>query len=131
MTDEDEVRRVIDRLNTAWSRHPPDQIPEAMEGLWHQDAVILAGAQEIARGREACINSYRDFVEQATLEDTDVGEPSVEVWGDTAVATSLWHMTYDLDGQRHTESGHESFVLVRTNRGWEIAWRSIVPTARA
>ena len=131
MTDEDEVRRVISRLHDAWSKNPSDEIPRAMDGLWHQDAVILAGALEMARGREACIKSYQDFVEQATVEDTTLGEPSVEVWGDTAVATSSWHMTYDFDGKRHTESGHESFVLVRTDSRWEIVWRSIVPTARA
>jgi uncharacterized protein (TIGR02246 family) len=131
VTDDDEVRRVIGRLHDAWSKNPPDEIPRAMDGLWHPDAVILAGAQEMARGREACIGSYQDFVRQATLEDITLGEPSIDVWGDTAVATSSWHMIYDLDGQRHTESGHESFVLVRTDRGWEIVWRSIVPTARA
>lgn len=131
MTEEDEVRRVIGRLHDAWSKNPSDEIPRAMDGLWHRDAVILAGAQEMARGREACIKSYQDFVEQAIVEDTTLGKPSIEVWGDTAVATSAWHMTYDLDGQRHTESGHESFVLVRTDSGWEIVWRSIIPTARA
>jgi Domain of unknown function (DUF4440) len=131
MTDRDRVREVIERLNDAWSKHPPDQIAAAMDGLWHREAVILAGAQEMARGSDACIKSYQDFVEQATLDDTTLGEPSIEVWDDTAVSTSSWHMTYDLDGQRHTESGHETFVLVRTDRGWEIVWRSIVPTARA
>jgi uncharacterized protein (TIGR02246 family) len=131
VTDEDEVRAVIVRLNDAWSNRKPGDIPMAMEGLWHEDAVILAGAQEMARGREACIRSYQDFVEQATLEGTRLGDPSIDVWGDTAVATSAWHMTYDLDGQTYRESGHESFVLVRTEGGWEIVWRSIVPTARA
>jgi uncharacterized protein (TIGR02246 family) len=131
VTDQDEVRQVIVRLNDAWSNGRPEDIAKAMEGLWHEDAVILAGAQEMARGREACVKSYRDFVEQAALEETRLGDPSIDVWGDTAVATSAWHMTYDLDGQPHRESGHETFVLVRTGRGWEIVWRSIVPTARA
>jgi ketosteroid isomerase-like protein len=131
VTEGDQVRQVIGRLHDAWSKHPPDEISQAMDGLWHRDAVILAGAQEMARGRDACIKSYRDFVEQVTLEDTTLGQASIEVWGDTAVATSSWHMTYDLDGQRHSESGHESFVLVRTEREWEIVWRSIIPTARA
>ena len=131
MTEEDDVRQVIGRLHDAWSKHPPDEILQAMEGLWHRDAVILVGAQEMARGRDECIKSYRDFVEQVTVEDATLGDPSIGVWGDAAVATSSWHMTYDLDGQRHSESGHESFVLVRTDRGWEIVWRSIVPTARA
>jgi uncharacterized protein (TIGR02246 family) len=129
--DRDQVRQVIERLHEAWSKRPPQDIPAAMESLWHEEAVILAGMQEMARGREACIQSYRDFVEQASLEETRVGDPSIDVWGDAAVATSAWHMTYDLDGQRYRESGHESFVLVRTDRGWEIVWRSIVPTARA
>lgn len=131
MTDQDQVREVIGRLHDAWSNRRPEDIPTAMKGLWHEDAVILAGAQEMARGRDACVKSYQDFVEQASLTETRLGEPSIEVWGDVAVATSAWHMTYDLDGQTHRESGHESFVLVRTDRGWEIVWRSIVPTARA
>jgi ketosteroid isomerase-like protein len=118
VSDEDQVRQVIGRLNEASSGHPAEEIPDAMDGLWHRDAVILAGAQEMVRGRDACIKSYQDFVRQAALEDTTLGEPSVEVWDDTAVATSSWHLTYDLDGGRHTESGHESFVLVRTGSGW-------------
>lgn len=129
MTDRDEVRGVLRRLTEAWLTHPAEDIPARMEGLWHPDAVIVvvaAGAAEMARGAEACTRSYQDFVQQATVEDSRLSEPSVEVWGDTAVATGAWEMTYLLDGARATESGHETFVLVRTNGAWMIAWRAIM-----
>jgi hypothetical protein len=130
VTDHDDVREVLRRLNEGWLNHPPEKIPAAMEELWHQDAsIVVLGVQEMARGREACIRSYVDFVRQATVEDSHLSEPSIDVWGDVAVASSRWEMTYALDGERLSETGHETFVLIRTGDGWRIVWRAIVPTA--
>jgi uncharacterized protein (TIGR02246 family) len=129
VTDRDEVRDVIRRLNQSWLANPPEDIPRAMANLWHDDAaIVVLGVQEMARGREACMASYQDFVRQATVEESTLSEPSVDVWGSTAVATARWEMTYALDGERLSESGHETFVLTRTPDGWRIVWRALITT---
>ena len=128
MSEEDEVRSVLARVTQAWLHHPPEEFPEAMGSLWHDDAsIVVLGVQEMARGRAACVRTYQDFVRQATVEESRLSEPTVRVWNGTAVATGRWEMTYALDGERLSESGHEAFALVRTNTGWQIVWRAIVP----
>jgi uncharacterized protein DUF4440 len=128
VSEEDEVRSVLARLAEAWLRHPPEEIPEAMGSLWHDDAsIVVLGVQEMARGRAACVRTYQDFVRQAAVEESRLSDPTVRVWDRTAVATGRWQMTYALDGERLSEWGHEAFALVRTDSGWQIVWRAIIP----
>ena len=124
--DRDAVAAVIARINEAWSKGSPEDTSK----LWHEDAVIVApGMQEVARGRASCVQNYVDFLEQATVSDFGTSELSVEVWGDTAVATYSGRITYEREGRAFDERGHEAFVLTRGTDGWQAAWRILLPTA--
>ncbi len=85
------------------------------------------GSAEMPRGREACIRSYAAFVQQAVIRECNLSEPSIDVWGDTAVATYSWDMTYEFGGTTLHETGQDTFVFARSDGRWQAVWRLLLP----
>lgn len=83
--------------------------------------------ETLAEGREACVRSYVDFIEQATISAFQQGQADVRVIGDTAVASYAWDITYTLEGKEFTEQGHDVFVFNRANGKWLAIWRAMLP----
>ena len=130
----DEVERLLARINDAWLKNPRNLMRATLEDCFHPDMVMRGPEfQELGRGREACVKSYEDFLDQAKIVDCRLDRPSIDVTGDTAVATLPWQMTYELNGQAYTESGHDLFVFSRDGGRWWAVWRTLMsapaPTA--
>jgi ketosteroid isomerase-like protein len=79
----------------------------------------------VARGRDAVARSYEDFVASATVIETALDEPEIDISGDVAVATMTWRMRYAYDGTQTTEAGVETYVLARRDGRWLVAWRRL------
>ena len=129
--DKAQIRLLIDRINDAWLKGPPEQIPAAMEDCFHNQMVIRGGPdfQLMAGGKAACIQSYTDFLRQASVRACTLSEPQIDVSGDTAVAICPWDMTYELNGQEYRESGHDMFILSRVDGKWTAVWRALLPAS--
>ena len=124
--DCEEVRALVDRINGAWMTERPENLRETLTECF-DDAIVIVGPHfhEVARGKEASIRRYEDFVVKATLHACRLSEPRVDVWGDTAVVTYAWEMTYEIDGEVDQNSGQDAFLLVRTPAGWRATWRAM------
>jgi hypothetical protein len=81
-----------------------------------------------AAGKAACAKSYQDFLNQAKIRNCKLAEPLIDVAGDTAVAACAWEMTYELNGQTYSESGHDLFVFNRDQGKWLAVWRTLLPS---
>jgi uncharacterized protein (TIGR02246 family) len=114
------VRDTIAAINTAWLEHRVD----AMAPHFREDIVFNApGFTSRLEGREACLDSYRQFLDVARLISFAADEPEVDVFGDTAIATTAWSTRYELDGHLHDETGRDVFVFVRDGGDWKASWR--------
>jgi hypothetical protein len=119
----DEIRQLLRRINDAWIKGNPDEL----NSFFHERMVIKGPElQTVGNGREACVQGYKDFLKIAVVKDYHESEPAIDVWGNTAVATLPWTMTYELDGQQYTESGHDTFVFTHENRRWLAVWRILL-----
>ncbi|HMK31586.1 MAG TPA: nuclear transport factor 2 family protein [Terriglobales bacterium] len=126
--DHQQIRLLLSKINDAWLRGGPEDIPLALNSCFHSDIRIKGpGFQEMATGKEACIRSYQEFLRQAQIRGCTLSEPAIDVYGDTAVATLRWDMTYALNGQEFSESGHDLFVFARIAGQWLAAWRAMLP----
>jgi ketosteroid isomerase-like protein len=127
--DRNQVRLVLEKINEAWSKGNPESIPGKLSSSFH-DAMVIRGPnfQELSRGRQACVQSYKDFLDQARVHQCKLSEPQIDVAGDTAVATHAWEMTYEQMGETYEESGHDLFVFTRANGKWLAAWRVMLPS---
>ena len=123
-TAQEEVRSLVDNINQAWLQGRPDEL-----NRYFDDRMVIRGPgfQEMGRGREACVASYRDFLRAAKILDCELSDPQIDVCGNTAVATCRWRMTYELAGQRYQESGHDLFVLSFESGAWRAVWRAMLP----
>lgn len=123
---QDEAWDVVRRINQAWVLRRT----EDLEALLHPAIVVAPPPPaEPVRGREACIESYREFALEARVLHFEELHPAVEVFGDTAVATYDFAITYEMSGTYTTERGREIFVLTHEGGRWQAVWRTQLPPA--
>lgn len=127
--DHEQVRLLLQRINDAWLYGSAEEIPQKLEDCFH-DQMVIRGPdfQELGRGKAACAKSYQDFLNQAKVQNCKLAEPHIDIAGDTAVAAYAWEMTYELNGQTYTESGHDLFAFTRDQGRWRAVWRTVLPS---
>lgn len=122
LADLQALRWLLERLERSWR----DGDEASLRSCLHPD-VVFAGPehQEIARGRDACVGSYMDFMKSAKVHAYSAGEPTIRVWGTTAVASYGWTMDYEIDSGRSLERGEDLLVLEDSGPGWRVVWRGL------
>ena len=123
-----DVRHVLERINDSWRSGQLDHLGDC----FHPDMVIVGpGYQELARGRDACVGSYRAFLRDCVVRAYRESELAVREWGEVAVATYAWEMDYEQGGRLHREVGTDLFVFERRGEGWLAVWRAVTFTPTA
>ena len=118
-----EVKQILQNINHAWTKGNIDDI----EQWFHEDIVIAApNGQIVGEGREACIRSYRDFCSNAKVTDFKEAEPDIRVCGNTAVASYIYEISWEMAGKMHNEKGREIFVFNRDGDTWLGVWRTVI-----
>lgn len=124
MTDREQVRATLDAINDAWLNDRLDDLPRYL----HPDVVFVPPGHHLRlTGRDACVQSYRDFLAAARLNEIMAHEPAIDVFGDTAVAMYRFDADWVMDNQRYRESGYDLFVFTRTDDGWLASFRTQIP----
>ena len=122
--DREEIRHVLRNINHAWTEGPVDDLRK----YFHEDMIIAQPGFGIrGEGKNACVDSYREFAGMASIDGLRESEHVILVWGDTAVASYRFDIEYELDGQAHQDAGYDLFVFTRQDGTWLAAWRTILP----
>jgi hypothetical protein len=120
----EDIERLLKTINQSWLEGRWEDLEDSL----HQDMVITApGLKAGGRGREACIQSYRNFAARAEILDYRESDRAIDVWGDTAVASYRYEMSYRLSDQEHHDTGYDVFVFSRQEGKWRAVWRTIAP----
>ena len=115
-----QITERIRRINEAWVKNRL----EDYDDLFHQDIVFeLPGFAGRLEGRAACVESYREFNERSEVECLELQEPTVKVWGQTAVATYEFDVDYEMDGENHRDAGTDAYVFSFEGGRWWAVWR--------
>ena len=121
MSAASEIRKMVGRLNAAWVEGRPDDLPQ----FFHEDVVLAApDLEKRLVGRDACVQSYRDFISQATVHQFEMKDVEVDVFGAAAVAACPYTIEYQLGERRFRATGRDLLVLVRDGGGWRVVWRT-------
>jgi hypothetical protein len=122
---QEEIKQILKKINEAWvSGHP-----EKLQDYFHADMVVAQlGIGRVGIGRQACIQSYKDFVSRAIVREVKESDHSIDVWGDTAVASYTYEIDYEMNGKEHSDSGQDVFVFIRDKGKWLAVWRTLVPS---
>ena len=122
--DRDEIKHILKSINAAWTKGHLDDLDK----YFHEDMIIAQPGFGIrGEGKNACVDSYREFAGMASIQGLSESEHVVLVWGDTAVASYRFEIEYELDGQAHQDTGYDLFVFTRQGGAWLAAWRTILP----
>src|ERR1041385_5765405 len=110
----DETILIVDKINDAWLHGRFDELREYL----HPDIVLAQpGLSRRIAGREAVIDSYRQFAAEAA-GSFRAGETRVDAAGDSAVTTMPW--TTD------EERGWDLLVFGKRDGRWVVVWRTVV-----
>lgn len=121
-----QVLEVLAEVTRAWRERDFDALP----ALFAPDMVMaLPGLSGYLEGREACIESFRDFTAAASVDRYAESAHRVDVSGDTAVASYRWEMAWTRGGHAHAAAGHDLFALRREGDHWLVTWRTLLPDA--
>jgi hypothetical protein len=93
--------------------------------------VVFTGPdfQRLAKGIDACVESYARFITAARIHDFKTSEYVVDITGTSAVMTYRWSIDYEWEGKRSVETGQDLLVWVPAPGGWLICWRCQRPDA--
>jgi ketosteroid isomerase-like protein len=123
MADSDAIADLIERVNEAWRGKRYDDIGTLVDN----DVVIAPpGTPDRIRGRDAYVQSYRDYDAAARTIEFTPEPPLVDVIGSIAVAICPFRVVYELGETVFREAGRDLLVFVRKTDGWRIVWRSMV-----
>ncbi len=123
--DEEAIRNAVREINDHWRAGEYDRIGPRLAG----DVIIAPpGFDRRVRGRDAYVQSYRDYDQAVRTLDFAAGEPQVDVVGDVAVAVTPFEVGYEVHGTRHRESGHDILVFSRRHGEWMVVWRTMQTT---
>lgn len=104
---------------------------EQLGNLFHADvAALLPGQASALKGRETCMQMYRQACEPMTIHRLDALDEQIEIAGSTATVTFRYETEWSWRNKTHRQTGHETQVFSRTDEGWKLAWRTLAPESR-
>jgi len=124
--DKEKVHRLIREMNQAWIEGRLSDLNPIFD---ERVVAVPPGGASRVEGREAMVDSFRQFLEIAKVHDYKVTDTGVEVFETTAVATFSFAISYELNGERYDETGWEILVLAKRDETWRIVWRTQIPGA--
>jgi uncharacterized protein (TIGR02246 family) len=113
----------IRQINQAWLNGRVEDLAP----LVHPDIVmVLPDFAGKIQGREHFLAGFRDFCQNATIQEFREQDQQVDVAGDTAVITFRYEMVYVRSGERYRANGRDLWVFERQEGAWIAIWRAML-----
>lgn len=114
------VWQVVSDMNRAWSVEGNWKI---LKDYFHPNMVVITSTdRERIEGQDACISSWKAFMDMADVHYFREIDPHVQIYGENscAAATYYFELSYDAGGETYDLSGRDMFVLAKENGKWWI-----------
>lgn len=120
-TPEVEIKHLVREMNEAWLSGRIDAL-----GQFFAPDVVVAPPRASHRviGREAVVDSFRQFTEQAITHRFNEVALQVDVIAGTAVAVLRFVIRYEIEGATYEETGRDILVMAQVEGRWRIVWRT-------
>ncbi len=116
---EREVWKTLRELNDTWTKGNP----EDLKRYFHVDMVAITPTDRKRReGREACVADWVEFAKAAKIHSWKEIDPRVQIYGNVAVVTYYFEISFEKSGQTINLGGRDMFVFVKEgDRWWAVA----------
>lgn len=123
--DETAIKKIIQIINNAWL----DNNLYILNDYFDQEVVFMSpDYKNKLTGKNACINSYKQFLDSAEIIEYQQGEPEINIWDNTAAAFYEFDITYLMKGKTYSEKCKDFFVFNRDesdNSFWKAVYRML------
>ena len=115
--EQQEIWTTVRAMNDAWTKGNPD----ALADYFHPQMLAITPTDRLRRdGAEECIAGWKGFAEAARIDSWREIDPLIRVYGDAAVVTYFYEISFDMGGRRYEEGGRDMFFFVRENGRWWV-----------
>lgn len=122
-TADQALQSLIDEFNKAWQSQAFDKV----NSLLHPQVVFVTPAGKEILGREACVNTFQEFMTYTNLLSFEAKPADIHSWGMTATIRYVYQIEYDVEGEKFQEGGIDVWVMQQEASGWQIVWRALLP----
>jgi uncharacterized protein (TIGR02246 family) len=121
--ESDEIWQLVQNMNDTWAQGRPQDLAS----FFSEDMVIVnPDFTHRIEGRASCAASYEEFCKQANILSLKLDNPGIDVFGDTAIATYSYEISYEMGGERFNDTGRDLFIFVREHGSWQAVWRTMI-----
>jgi ketosteroid isomerase-like protein len=118
-----EAAAAMRQINQAWL----DGRVEDLAPLVHPEIVmVFPGFAGRIQGRDVVLAGFRDFLQNATIQEFREHDHQVDVADDTAVVTFRYDMVYERSGKRYHSTGRDLWVFRKQAEAWIAVWRTML-----
>jgi len=111
----EQVWQTLQALNRAWTQGRPEDLVD----YFHPNMVAITPTDRLrVEGGEACVAGWKAFADAAKIHYWREMQPDVRVFGDTAVVSYYYDMSFDMGGKTVHAEGRDMFVFVKENGKW-------------
>lgn len=119
-----QIWHTVQKLNKEWLNNKTEELAY----YFHKDMVITGpDLKVLANDKNACIKSYKDFINKAKINEYKEYDPEVSVFAYTAIVRYKFDIKYEMDGKTYDETGIDLFVLIKEEERWQAVWRTMIP----
>ena len=117
--EQQEIWATVRAMNDAWTKGNPDDLAQ----FFHPQMLAITPTDRLRRdGADECIAGWKGFTEAARIHSWREIEPLIRIYGEAAVVTYFYEISFDMGGRRYEEGGRDLFFFVRENgRWWAVA----------
>jgi len=117
------VARTLEQINDCWINSTPNMLGS----LVHDNVtMVLPGFSGRVTGKQAMIDGFADFCENAIVHSYRCLEPQIDVVGETAVASVSFAMVYERDAAKYRATGRDLWVFTKSHNQWLGVWRTML-----
>ncbi|MBN2011641.1 DUF4440 domain-containing protein [candidate division KSB1 bacterium] len=103
-----EINHLITKMKSAWSSGHLNELTH-----YFHDAmkIVSPDLQVLGGGKDACVQSYIDFLDKAVVHDFSDEIANIYVFENTAIAFYRYNISWTMDDKTHQETGQEVYTF--------------------
>lgn len=117
------VKTVLQTINRVWLNGQVEALAPMVDP---NIVMVFPGFTGRIQGRDQFLAGFRDFCENAKVQEFHDYDYQSDLVGDTAVVTFRYDMIYERSAERYRASGRDLWVFRRQDNGWIAVWRTML-----
>jgi hypothetical protein len=114
------IWETIQAMNLCWTCGDSSELARLNE-YFHDSMVAITQTDKLRlEGKQACFDGWTNFSRNANITAWKEIDPKIEIYGDTAVVTYYFQISFEMGGQKLDQAGRDMLVLIKENEKWIV-----------